>query len=182
MKLVGFGLGLGALMGFNAWYNFGRFHSLMDNGYARVITENGNENIFPYGFFSVQYLPWQLQGYFLKIPEKIGHFPWFDPTLDGFSIFIAMPALVFLLTADYRKRSNWLALLAVVPIFGFYLIYHWSGFAQFGRRYTLDFLPFVMVLIASGVKDRLSTTLVAATVFGALVELWGLFWWGIKGL
>lgn len=179
LKLFGFGLALAALMGFNAFYNFARFHAPMDNGYIRVINDNAGQ--FPHGLFSLNYLEWQLKGYFLKLPDRIDHFPWFDPTMDGFSVFLSLPAMVFLLTADYRKRENWLAVLAILPIFAFYLVYHWSGYAQFGRRYSVDFLPFVMLLIASGVRNKVGTVLMATVIFGALVELWGLFWWGIKG-
>ncbi|MNL69537.1 hypothetical protein D3C87_1944090 [compost metagenome] len=74
-----------------------------------------------------------------------------------------------------------LALVSCLGILAMYLVYYWSGYAQFGRRYSVDFLPFCMLLIASGTKGRVTPLLVAVTLVGALVQLWGLFWWGLKG-
>lgn len=178
-KAVGFAAGLGALLGFNAFYNWARFGNPMDNGYAKVIADN--LGTLEHGNFGLYYLWSNIQGYFLRVPEKIGHFPWFDPTMDGFSVFISMPALIYMARADWRQRINWLALIPVVGILGFYLIYHWSGYAQFGRRYTLDFLPFCMLLIASGLRNRVTPTFQACVYFAALVEFWGIYWWAMKG-
>lgn len=180
-KAIGFALGLGSLLGFNAFYNYARFGSLLDNGYARVIADTTAEHSLRHGTFSPHYLEANLQGYFLRLPEKLDHFPWFDPSMDGFSMFIAMPALIFLARADYRQRIHQVALAVIVGIMAFYLFYYWSGYAQFGRRYTVDFLPLAMLLITSGVRNRVGTLLMACVIFGVVVEVWGLFWWGMKG-
>ena len=37
-----------------------------------------------------------------------------------------------------------------------------------------------MLLVASAFRNRWGTALTTAVLFGGLVELWGLFWWGIK--
>ena len=121
-----------------------------------------------------------LRTYFWATPERLGHFPWFNPTMGGFSIFLSMPALAFAFFADWRRKVNVMALVAILPILGFYMLYHWTGYAQFGCRYSLDFLPFALLLVASGVRNRWGSALTAAVVFGAMVEVWGLFWWGIK--
>lgn len=178
VKALLFTLGLGALMGFNAFYNWGRFGSLTDNGYARVINEYQQ---LPDGFFHWKYFWTNFNIYFMGRPERIVTFPWFNPTQGGFSLLISTPALFFILMADYRQRVNLMAALAVAPILAFYLIYHWTGYAQFGCRYSLDFMPFVLLLIASGaVRTRWDSLLSGAVLFGGLVQIWGLFWWGIK--
>lgn len=177
-KALLFALGLGALMGFNAFYNWARFGSLTDNGYARVISEYQN---LPGGFFGLSYLQQNLDVYIWGRPERIQAFPWFNPTQGGFSMLISTPALIFAVMANYRERINLMALIAIAPILGFYLVYHWTGYAQFGCRYSLDFMPFAMLLIASGVaRARWDSVFSGAVLFGALVEIWGLFWWGIK--
>lgn len=176
-KALLFTVGLGAPLLFNAYYNVARFGDPMDNGYAKVIDEYQH---LDHGFFNVHYLTTNLRTYFWAMPERLPHFPWFNPTMGGFSVFLSMPALAFAFFADWRQKVNVMALAAILPILGFYMVYHWTGYAQFGCRYSLDFLPFALLLIASGVRNRWGTALTAAVAFGALVEVWGLFWWGIK--
>ena len=176
-KALLFGLGLGLPLLFNAYYNWARFGNPMDNGYSKVISEYQK---LEYGFFHTHYLMTNLKVYFWALPERLGHFPWFNPTMGGFSMFLSMPALIFAFFADWRNKVNILAALALLPILAFYLVYHWTGYAQFGCRYSVDFLPFALLLIASGVRNRWGTALTTCVLFGALVEIWGLFWWGIK--
>jgi hypothetical protein len=178
---LGFALAVGLLLAIDAWYNWGRFGSPFENGYKQVIYATTSPALVPYGLFSLNYLKQNLVGYFLKLPERLGHFPWFDPTVDGFSLFLSLPALVLAVRADWRDRQVRLAALAIASIMAMYLVYYWSGFAQFGRRYTVDFLPFAMLLILNGTRQRLGPVVIISTLLGALVELWGLFWWGMKG-
>lgn len=180
-KLLGFAAGAGAFLGFGAFYNFARFGTPFDNAYKGVILATTPANQVPWGIFHPNYIAQNLQGYFLKLPARIPEFPYFDPTLDGFTILLSLPALLYLFRADYRQRINQLALLACLGILGLYLCYYWSGFAQFGRRYSVDFLPFAMLLIAMATKDRLRGGLVLATLAGIAVEAWGIGWWLAKG-
>lgn len=180
-QILWFGVGLGVLLAFNGYYNWARFGNLLDNGYARV-----NAEIFgayaTLGDLHWNYLKQNIHGYFLKLPERIGQFPWFDPTTHGFTIFLSLPALAFAFDADYRKRMNALALFAAVAIMSVYLFYFWSGWVQFGRRYSVDALPFMMLLIASGARNRRGPLLVGLALLGVVVEVWGIFWWHTKGL
>lgn len=176
-----FAAALGALLAFNAFYNAARFGTPFDNGYKRVIFDTTPSEFLRWGIFHLNYFAQEFHGYFLKLPQRLPSFPWFDPSMDGFSIFLSLPALVFALKANYRKRLDLLALAACLGILAMYLFYYWSGYAQFGRRYSVDFLPFCMLLIASGTRGRVTPWLVAVTLAGALVQLWGLFWWGFKG-
>jgi hypothetical protein len=127
--------------------------------------------------FSVKYVPQNMATYFLKLPMKSREFPWIDPTIDGFSIFIATPALFLAMAADYRKRINILALSACVAVQALYLSYFSTGNEQFGARYPIDYLPFVTLLAADGSKRLPSKCLLLATIAGVLVELWGIVYW-----
>lgn len=173
-----FALPLGLLLAFNAYYNYARFGSLMDNGYARVISETDQ---LPYGFFHLHYLAENVKTYLYAAPKALVQFPWFDPTMGGFSIFITTPALLLAFFADWRQRLNQLALVALLPIWAFYLVYYWSGYAQFGCRYSLDFLPFALLLIASAARKQGLMTLKLLLLGGVVVQVWGIFWWNMKG-
>lgn len=180
-KIGSFGLMLGALMGFNAFYNFARFGHLLNNGYKQVILETTQPQYLKWGLFHLNYLPQNLYGYFLKLPAQLPGFPFFDPGLDGFTILLSLPALVLVLGADFRRWDTLLALLSIVGILGFYLVYYWSGFSQFGRRYSVDVLPFMLVLIANSALKRRTALVAALTALGVLVEVWGLYWFRLKG-
>jgi hypothetical protein len=175
-----FAVALGAALAFQGYYDFARFGNPFDNGYARVV---GATPWNSWGLFSVKYLRQNLRAYFFNFPARMPKFPWFDPGLWGFSVYISMPAIFLVLAADYRKRVNLLALSAIVAIQGLYLVYYWSGIAQFGDRYSMDYLPFVMLLAAMAVKERrwLRWPLIAVTVAGAVVEIWGIAWFTLHG-
>jgi hypothetical protein len=177
--------GLGSLTVLNALYNWGRFGSPTDNGYARFVQAGHHPAV---SLFSASYFWTNLKGYLtrLPVPGRLpflgGQVPWLDPTLDGFSIFLGMPALVLALRTDYRDRRHQLALLTIAMIMSVYMLYYWSGFAQFGRRYFLDALPFAMVLIAGGARRSNAGALALTTSLGVLVEVWGITWWHVHGL
>jgi hypothetical protein len=171
---------LGALMTFDAFYNAARFGSVFDNGYKRVVLATTDSRFLPWGLFSIKYAAQNAKTYFLKLPENLPEFPWYDPTMGGFSVLISTPALFLATAADYRKGINLLSFAACLGIQALYLIYYWSGYAQFGCRYTVDYLPFVNLLAASGSKNRPLRTLVFATFAGVLVEVWGIVWWRYK--
>jgi hypothetical protein len=172
---LAFAIALGSLLAFAAWYNFARFGNPFDNGYARVIAATGGAG--PWGLFSIHYFAQNYHVYFLQLPERISGFPWLNPTMAGFTIFISTPAIYLALAANYRERINQLALAAVVAIQAVYLVYYWTGYAQFGCRYSVDYLPFVMILAAAGAKYCLNWMIALYAVLGTLVELWGIMWW-----
>jgi hypothetical protein len=174
-RAITFAIPFGLLMAFDAFYNYARFGSPFDNGYARVVEATGGAG--PWGLFSIHYFWPDFHVYFLQLPQRIYSFPWLDPTMAGFTIFISTPAIYFALAANYRERINQLALLACVAIQSIYLFYYWTGYAQFGCRYSIDYLPFVMVLAAGGAKHCLKWMVAIYVVIGMLIEAWGLYWW-----
>ncbi|MGA2410847.1 MAG: hypothetical protein ABSG46_10735 [Candidatus Binataceae bacterium] len=178
-RAIAFAIPLGLLLTFNAWYNYARFGSPFDNGYARVIEATGGAG--PWGLFSIHYLANNLRVYFLQLPDRMARFPWIDPPLAGLSMFITTPAIYLALCANYRERINQLALAACASIQALYLIYYWTGFAQFGCRYSTDYLPFLMLLAASGAKNAPRGLLITLTLIGVLIEAWGIGWWDYNG-
>jgi hypothetical protein len=178
---IWFAVAFGALMAFDAFYNTTRFGSPFDNGYRRVILATTADRFRQWGLFSFNYVADNAKTYFLKLPENLPDFPWYDPTMGGFSILISTPALLLAIAADYRRRVNLLALAACISIQAFYLTYFWTGYEQFGCRYSIDYLPFVNLLAASGARYRPRRTLILAVIVGILVEVWGIGWWRYKG-
>ena len=109
------------------------------------------------------------------------------PTDVGTSILLSAPGLLLALLAFRRPRLARLkvgAALAVTIIALFNLAHFSQGWVQWGYRFSLDFMPFLLPLVAIGAArsdGRLRTLAVALLVAGAAVNLWGVTWGQILG-
>ena len=78
----------------------------------------------------------------------------------GLAIWVTTPAVFYLLWPRLRDnaRDRWLHVAAwatVAAIAQSHLLYQNTGWEQFGYRFAMDYLPFLLVLFAVG-RDRLS--------------------------
>ena len=118
---------------------------------------------------------------------------WFDPSCPliapnsvGMGLLFTSPAYLLAAPAILTRRVGHVAggaALAVLLI-GFVNLMHFSqGWVQFGYRFSLDFAPFALVLVALGF-DRLAARAPGrALVLGGgligismAVNLWGVYW------
>ena len=113
---------------------------------------------------------------FLMSPEYIPYFPFLKPLPDGMSILLTTPAILYVLKAKFNESVNLWALLAMVGIMVPIVVWFSTGWVQFGYRYALDFLPFAIVLIASGTGKTVSKMLIALVAISVAVNLWGALW------
>jgi len=74
----------------------------------------------------------------------------------GLSIFISTPALLFIFFAPWREKLAQACLLGAVCVAIPSLLYYTTGYMQFGYRFILDYIPFLMVLVALGMRGRLT--------------------------
>ncbi len=109
------------------------------------------------------------------------------PTDIGTSILLSAPGLLLALLAFRRPRLARLkvgAALAVALIAVFNLAHFSQGWVQWGYRFSLDFMPFVLPLVAIGAARvdgsprRLAYALLG---IGAAVNLWGVVWGRLLG-
>ncbi len=109
------------------------------------------------------------------------------PRDTGMSILLTSPAFLLAVPALRRHygRSRVVtgATLAVLLVFVVNLMHFSQGWVQFGYRFTNDFLPFALLLVALGielVRDRLLVVagLVALSV---AINIWGAVWGAILG-
>jgi hypothetical protein len=94
------------------------------------------------------------------------------------SILLVSPALLTSLWAGLRDRTAgllWIAtVLLAVPVF----LYYGGGLVQYGFRYSLDFTPFLVALMAIGSRRWIGwpeKLLVLASIGSVLV---GICWYG----
>jgi hypothetical protein len=109
------------------------------------------------------------------------------PVDTGTSVLLSAPGLLLALFAFRRRGLARLSVgtaAAVVLIATFNLAHFSQGWVQWGYRFSLDFLPFLLPMVALGAArpdGRLRVTAAALLVAGAAVNLWGVTWGQILG-
>jgi hypothetical protein len=148
---LAFGLPIAAAIGVYGWYNWVRFGSAVESGYAiSFLSDRALAARRATGVFSIAQVPENVRLFLLALPERLGKFPYVGPSRYGMSMLLVSPALVTSIWAGFRDRTArvlWIAAAIVaVPV----LLYYGGGYSQYGFRYSLDFTPFLIALMAMG--------------------------------
>jgi hypothetical protein len=132
--------------------NYVKFHSITEFGH-RYLATGTLQRIEDYGLFNVHFLSKNLSAMLTLMPQFFPEPPYIKISKHGMSIFAATPALVYLFWPRSRDSSAdklwwrlcWVtvAVLAIPALF-----YQNTGFARFSYRFILDYLPYLMVLLA----------------------------------
>jgi len=110
------------------------------------------------------------------------------PVDTGTSILLSAPGLLLALFAIRRRPIARLTLgagVTVLVVALFNLAHFSQGWVQWGYRFSLDFIPFLLPLVALGAgragdgRPRLTAILLLAA--GAVINLWGVAWGQILG-
>lgn len=158
-------------------FNYIRFGNPLDTGYlGHSYAAYFAGDIEKYGFWNPHYIAKHLYVLFLMPPEYIDHFPFLRPSPEGMSILITTPAVFYAIKARFSDTENLWAALATIAILVPTLFWFSSGWVQFGYRYSLDFFPFLLLLISSGMGSRLNKGIIALVALSVAVNLWGTLW------
>lgn len=133
--------------------------------------------------FQIAYLPYQLWSFFMQPPlvaeyRQLAQWPIFRCDTHGIALTWTSPALALAFLAPRRRLTAllWLTVaLVAAPAFLYYL----NGWVQFGMRHALDFEPFLLVLMALGIRDRAQFPRwgLALIAWSVLVGIWGIWYW-----
>jgi hypothetical protein len=173
-----FGLGvLPALVGFFA-YNQMRFGTPLESGYALATLPPFLEALRQQGLFSPVHIPMNLDLFLFHRPALIPEPPFFRPDGLGMSVLLTSPGLLLAFRAEARDRRVVLLWLATVLVLIPTLLYYGGGWLQYGYRYFLDSVPFVIALCGLAVVHRgvLAWGWKALIAFGVLVMTAGVYW------
>jgi hypothetical protein len=172
-------LGLGVLpsVAFFLWYDSARFGSPFESGYGLATLPEWLADIRAQGLFSTVHLGMNLDYLFLHMPTPIPTFPFFQPDGLGMSILFTSPGLGPALLAPWRSGlARALGVTAVIVLIPS-LLYYGGGWLQYGYRYALDSIPFVLALCALAAARRgLGWGWRLAIAFGFVVNLAGVYW------
>jgi hypothetical protein len=195
-------LGVMPVLGVWCWYNWARFGNPLQTGYSLItVPPCIDVALKTHGTFSAAYIPKNLYLMLLHGPEPVTNtpvlgpysvqeqctstastflnspqldFPWLKPSEWGMGLLYTTPALLFAVTSTRRERWSAAAWVAIASILAVTMTYYSPGWIQFGYRYSLDFLPFLLVLMARGMADPPSRAFKGLVVFSVLVEVWGI--------
>jgi len=145
-------------------YNYARFDSFTDFGYARIPGVL-DEPWYNHGIFSAYYILGQAWEMLFKMWTWRDTFPYFVP--DGFSssILFSSPFLFLLFRVGARdgalKLASWIAVVVLTIVLW---MHGNSGGWQFGYRYFMVALPWVFLILLESSPKRVSP--VEWTLFG----------------
>jgi len=166
---VAFSLPLVGALAVTGWWDYVRFGSPLETGYDIAWVTEPLQALRDQGLFSIVHVPTNLALFIGGGFTVRDAFPWLVPSVEGHSILLTTPAVLIAAGAGLRERVNQVmwsaAILAAIPVF---LYYGGGGANTYGYRYAMDFVPFLLVLVATACRDRfgnLERTLIGLSVF-----------------
>ncbi len=137
-------------------YNYVRFHSFTDFGYARIpgVLE---EPWYRYGIFSLDYISYNVHEMLLTMWERVPGFPYLKPTGFGGAIWWSSPFLFLLFRRGYKnkglKYTAWVAIIVMT----FLLWCHGNpGGWQFSYRYAMILLPWAYLILLENSQEKIT--------------------------
>jgi hypothetical protein len=174
------GLALGALPAIVLFfaYNQVRFGSPWESGYGLATLPPFLEAQRELGLFALVHVPMNLDYFLFHLPTLIATFPFFKPDGLGMSVLITSPGLLFAFLADWRRPRSWWLAGATIAVLIPTLLYYGGGWLQYGYRYFLDSVPFVIALcgLAAVHRGRVGTGWMVLIAFGTVVMAFGVYW------
>ena len=150
-------------------YNYVRFQSPFDFGYARIpgVLE---EPWYRHGIFSIRYIPFNANAMLLKGWRLSDNYPYLTPNPFGFSIFLASPLLVTVFRRGAREFDLKVVAWAAIALLTLALWLHGNpGGWQFSYRYALILLPWAFLIMLENSPRRVSAT--EATLFAISIAI-----------
>ncbi len=172
------GLGVFPAIAFFFFYNQVRFGSPWESGYGLATVPGFLEAQRQLGLFSIVHVPMNLDYFLFHLPTVIPTFPFFKPDGLGLSVFITSPGLLFATQADWHRPRAWWLVGATIAVLIPTLLYYGGGWDQYGYRYFLDSVPFVMALcgLAAIHRGTVSTGWKVLIALGTVVMAAGVYW------
>ena len=149
-----FGIALAPSIIFFFAYNQVRFGSPLESGYALATLPDWLEQQRRIGLFSIRHIPMNIDYFLLHLPRLMSAWPFLRPDGLGMSVLVTSPGLLFAIRADWRRPQAWFLALAAILVLIPTLLYYGGGWLQYGYRYFLDSVPFVIALCGLAAVTR----------------------------
>jgi hypothetical protein len=157
-------------------YNYFRFDNPLEFGhnYLPAFTE------YEYGQFDIHYFAENCKNT-VRLPRIENGLLQFD-RLEGNNFLIVNPIYILLILAmiKYRKNKEAWFLFGLIVVNALLLLVHKSmGALQFGLRYFIDMIPWMLILLLLNreFKEKVHTILIG--LFGVSINVYGTWWFWI---
>jgi hypothetical protein len=148
-KLLRFGAPLGAVLTALLVHNWARFGQPFEFGH-RYLNVQWQERISRFGLFNYHFLSRNLAAALILLPRVLARWPFVKISQHGMSLLITSPPLAYTVMPTEKSRLTaplWLTVVATaLPS----LLYQNSGYVQVGYRFSLDYMIFLMMILAVG--------------------------------
>ncbi|MBU1000219.1 hypothetical protein KKE78_02370 [Patescibacteria group bacterium] len=166
-----FFVGLAPAVLFNGVYNYFRFGTIFDVGYS--LLPIFNEPWYRYGLFDVRYIPIHINELFTSLPVFSNQLPYIVPSIYIMALWFVTPAFLLVIRANFRTKLSIASLVALIVISLPGLAHGNNGSTQFGYRFALDFMPYLIILTTSGLQNHFKWWAKLLIVLSVLINLWG---------
>ncbi|HKX26896.1 MAG TPA: hypothetical protein VJ302_04305 [Blastocatellia bacterium] len=156
-------------------YNYARFSSIFDFGYAHIPGVL-DEPWYQHGIFSVHAIPGNAQAMLFETWRRIDHSPYLVPTGFGGSIFLSSPFLIYLFRWGARdpvlKRLAWCA----IGILTLVLWLHGNpGGWQVSYRYAIELLPWMFLILLENSPKRVTIPEIALLAISIAINAYAAY-------
>ena len=170
-KLVRFAIPAGAVLAVLMVHNYLRFEQFGEIGH-KYLNIGWQDRIQRWGLVNYHFLSRNLPCALLLLPRIMAQYPFIKVSEHGMSMLVTTPALGYTVAPAERSplaRGLWLSILTTaLPS----LLYQNSGFQQFGYRFSLDYIVFLVMLLAVGGR-KFTWLFKVLVIFGVAVNLFG---------
>ena len=151
---------------FAAWHNYARFGEATEFGYS-YLTVRQQLDIETYGLFGPRYLGRNLIAAFALLPDVSAQPPYLRISGHGLAMWITTPALFLLAASRPRSPFEYGLWITAASVGIWTLLYQNTGWFQFGFRFSLDYIVFLVLLLA--VAGRPLTRFAHALILASIV-------------
>jgi hypothetical protein len=148
-RLVRLGIPVAVIGAVLLWHNQARFGDPFEFGH-RYLNVQWQDRISRFGLFNYHFLSRNLAAALVLLPRIMARAPFVKISQHGMSLLVTSPNLAYTVMPQERNhltRPLWLTIAAVaIPS----LLYQNSGYVQFGYRFSLDYMPYFVMLLAIG--------------------------------
>lgn len=157
-------------------YNYVRFGDFKDFGYLKMRLNEPYSEYIKSGQFNIKFLSKNLYYMLIAPPKFQREFPFFRPDPWGMGIIFCSPILLILYRSFSKKKIPLLCWISIFLILIPILLYYTTGGAQYGYRFLMDFLPFLIILFVESTKGKFKIYEYFLILISILINLRGIFW------
>jgi hypothetical protein len=148
-KLVAFAIPAAVVVAILLWHNHARFGRITEFGH-KYLNITWQDRMQRWGEMNYHFLSRNLACALVLLPRILVRYPFVQVSVHGMSIFLTSPTLAWL--GGPKRRSPIAPALAITALAMALpgLLYHNSGYVQWGYRFSIDYMPFLVALLAIG--------------------------------